>query len=128
MVNCAREGQSQGKLWMRLQATLTRHDPALCSVGTFSVSSVAPSHAQLFFFGVEPLLLCSLAGSAILGSGNVTAISVVPVFEEVCTGIRLGCWQLCVVVWRNSWICHRRTTAKTFAKDVFIDQERRLRD
>ena len=61
---------------------------------------------------VPPLLLCSLAGSAlapvftgrflpcscvhwpvpfILGSGNVTAISVVPVFEEVCTGIRVGC-------------------------------------
>ena len=61
---------------------------------------------------VPPLLLCSLADSAfalvftgrfrrcscvhwpvpfILGSGNVTAISVVPLFEEVCTGIiRVG--------------------------------------
>ena len=28
----------------------------------------------------------------------------------------------------NCWLCQRRTTAKTFAEDVFIDQERNLLD
>ena len=51
----------------------------------------------------------------ILGSGNVTAISVVTVFEEVCTGIRVG-------------LSVKRITAKAFAKDVLIDQGRRLGD
>jgi len=28
----------------------------------------------------------------------------------------------------NSWIIQRRTTAKAFTKNVFVDQERKLRD
>ena len=39
----------------------------------------------------------------------------------------LGAFVLTRQRW-NSWIALRRTTAKAFAKDVFIDQERKLGD
>ena len=58
MVNCAREGQGQGKLWWRLKPILTRRPRFVLGWQLLSVVPVLRKSAQAFVLGVGCWLLC----------------------------------------------------------------------
>ena len=84
------------------------------------------------FFSFVHLFVCAVCW--VLGAVCFTVVSlrrVVPCCVVVVVVVVCRCVSLCVVVCRclgNACICYRRTSAKAFANDVFIDQERRLGD